>query len=425
MNNQNLWDHLPGADTIRRVVLPNGIIILTKSDFNSPSVVISGYLNSGSIHDPDEKLGLSLYTSYALMRGSVFHRYRRIYNDLESVGASLGISSSIQTTSFGGKSLVEDLPLLLKILSEVARWPIFPPIQLKILLSQIITGLQIREQDTGERASLKFDEILFPNHPYGRSEEGSIETLRRIKRSDLVKFHQQFYGPSGMVITIVGAIEHEKAVDLVYQALGDWENPIWVQPPTIPEVPNRNFSYREHISIPGKFQTDIILGSYGPQRTSKEFLIASLGNNILGQFGMMGRIGEAVREKSGLAYYASTALNAWQSAGSWEITAGVNPTNIEKTIEIIQNEVSRFVSEPVSDQELADSKSNLIGLIPLSIESNAGVANAIIRMERYKLGLNYLREYPGIISDISKGQILQVSRKYLDPTKLVIISAGT
>lgn len=425
IDNQNMWNHLPGEDTINRVVLPNGIIVLTKSDFNSPSVVISGYLNSGSIHDPEEKLGLSLFTSYALMRGSVLHRYRRIYNDLETAGATLGFSSSIQSTSFGGKSLVEDLPLLLRTLSEAIRWPIFPPVQLKILLSQIITGLQIREQDTAERASLKFDEVLFPNHPYGRSEEGSIETLSRIKRSDLVKFHQQFYGPSGMVITIVGAIEHQKAVDLVYRTLGDWENPIWVPPPIIPEVPNKKFFYDEKISIPGKFQTDIIMGSYGPQRTSKEFLVASLGNNILGHFGMMGRIGEAVREKSGLAYYASTALNAWQSAGTWEITAGVNPNNIAKTIEIIQKEVFRFVSEPVSDEELADSKSNLIGLIPLSIESNAGVANAIIRMERYKLGLNYLREYPSMISGISKEQILQVSQKYLDPNHLVIISAGT
>jgi zinc protease len=425
MNNQNMWNHLPGEDSIKRVVLPNDIIVLTKSDFNSPSVVISGYLNSGSIHDPKEKLGLSLFTSYALMRGSIFHRYRRIYNDLETAGAAMGFSSSIQSTSFGGKSLIEDLPLLLNTLSEATRWPIFPPNQLKILLSQIITGVQIREQDTGERVSLRFDEVLFPDHPYGRSEEGSIETLRRIRRSDLIKFHQQFYGPSGMVIAIVGAIEHQKAVDLVYRALGDWKNPVWVPPPTIPEVPNRKFSYREHIPISGKFQTDIIMGSYGPKRTSEEFLIASLGNNILGQFGMMGRIGEAVREKSGLAYYASTTLNAWHSAGTWEITAGVNSNNIDKTIEIIQNEISRFVNEPVSNQELDDSKSNLIGLIPLSIESNAGVANAIIRMERYKLGLNYLREYPGIISGISKEQILQVSQKYLDPENLVIISAGT
>lgn len=425
MDHQNLWNHLPGEDNIQRVEFPNGIIVLTKSDFNSPSVILSGYLNCGAIHDPEIKLGLSLFTSFALMRGSVLHSYRKIYNELETVGATLGFGSSIQTTSFGGKSLVEDLPLLLKTLAEAVRWPIFPPIQLKILLSQMITGLQIREQDTSERASLKFDEILFPNHPYGRADEGTLQTLNRIKRSDLVKFHQQFYGPAGMVIAIVGAIEHKHAVDLVYQALGDWENPIWESPPPIPEVPNKKISHREHIKIPGKLQTDMIIGSYGPSRTSKEFLIASLGNNILGQFGMMGRIGEAVREKSGLAYYASTALNAWQSAGTWEITAGVNPNNIEKTIEIIRNEVLRFVSEPVSDYELADSKSNLIGLIPISIESNAGVANAIIRMERYQLGLNYLREYPKIISGISKEQILNVATKYLDPTKLIIISAGT
>jgi len=140
---------------------------------------------------------------------------------------------------------------------------------------------------------------------------------------------------------------------------------------------------------------------------------------------MMGRIGEAVREKSGLAYYASTALNAWQSAGTWEITAGVNPNDIETAIEIIQKEIERYVTEPVSNQELEDSKANIIGLIPLSIESNAGVASAIIRMERYKLGLNYLREFPGIISNISSDEILTVSKKYLDPSKLVIVSAGT
>ncbi len=425
MKNQNLWSHLPGEDNIQRVELPNGIILLTKSNFQSPTVIISGYLNCGALHDPKEKLGLSLFTSFALMRGSVFRRYRKIYNELESAGATLGFGSSIQTTSFGGKSLVEDLPLLLKILSEAVRWPVFPPLQLKILLSQMITGLQIREQDTAERASMRFDEILFPNHPYGVVEEGTIESLKRIKRSDLVKFHKQFYGPAGMVITIVGAIDHTQAVELIYQALGDWENPIWLPPPTIPEVPNKKFAYREHINIPGKSQTDIIMGSYGPRRTSPEFLIASLGNNILGQFGMMGRIGEAVREKSGLAYYAATALNAWQSAGSWEITAGMNPNNIDQTIKIIQNEIARFVSEPVADEELADSKSNLIGLIPLSIESNAGVANAIVRMERYKLGLNYLREYPGILSEISKEQILQVSQKYLDPNRLITISAGT
>jgi zinc protease len=425
MNNQTLWNHLPGEDTINRVELTNGITVLTKSDYNSPSFIISGYLQCGSIHDPKEKLGLGLLTSYALMRGTVLRRYRRIYHALETAGATLGFGASVQSTSFGGKALVEDLPLIIKTLSESIRWPIFPPTQLRILLSQIFTGLQMREQDTSERSSLRFDEVLFPNHPYGLPEEGTMETLSTIKRSDLVKYHRQFYGPSGMVIAIVGAIETNQVVDLLNKELGDWNNPGWIAPPEIPSVPISKFSFREHIPIPGKFQTDLILGSYGPQRTSSDFLVASLGNNILGQFGMMGRIGEAVREKSGLAYYASTALNAWQSAGTWEITAGVNPNDIETAIEIIQKEIERYVTEPVSNQELEDSKANIIGLIPLSIESNAGVASAIIRMERYKLGLNYLREFPGIISNISSDEILTVSKKYLDPSKLVIVSAGT
>jgi len=74
---------------------------------------------------------------------------------------------------------------------------------------------------------------------------------------------------------------------------------------------------------------------------------------------------------------------------------------------------------------LEDSKANMIGMIPLSIESNAGVASAIVRMERYNLGLNYLREFPELISRISKQDILSVAKKYLDPKKMVIISAGT
>jgi len=424
-SSNQFWKHLPGEENIHRVQLSNGIIVLTKSNFDSPSIVLSGYLSCGSIHDPVEKWGLGLFTSYALMRGTRNRSHGKIYKDLETVGASLGFGSSIQSTSFGGKSLVEDLPLLLQILSDAIQHPTFPNNQLRLLLSQMIAGLQIREQDTGERASLKFDEVLFPNHPYGKSEEGTIETLSKIKQSDLIKFHQQYYGPSGMVIALVGAIDHENAVNLIEKELGSWINPEWIAPPIIPGVKINKFQHREHIPIAGKYQTDIIMGSYGPKRTSDEFLIASLGNNILGQFGMMGRIGEAVREKHGLAYYASTALNSWQSAGTWEITAGVNPNNIEKAIEIIQQEISRFVKEPVSDHELEDSKSNLIGIVPLSVESNAGVANAIIRMERYQLGLNYLREYPRIISEINKEQILEIARKYLDPTKLITITAGT
>ena len=144
-------------------------------------------------------------------------------------------------------------------------------------------------------------------------------------------------------------------------------------------------------------QTDIYMGASGPLRKAPEYLAASLGNSVLGQFGMMGRIGDVVREQSGLAYYAYSSLSAGVGPGSWEVSAGVNTANVDKAIDLIREEIERFVAEGVSAEELADSQANFIGRLPLSLESNMGVANALINIERYDLGLDYYRRYADLV----------------------------
>jgi zinc protease len=143
---------------------------------------------------------------------------------------------------------------------------------------------------------------------------------------------------------------------------------------------------------------------------------ASLGNNILGQFGMMGRVGEVVREKSGLAYYAYSSLSAGTGPGSWEVSAGVNPQNVKKTLELIKDEMKRFVQEGVSEEELADSKANFIGRLPLSLESNGGVANALLNID--------YRRYPAFVNEITREDISSTARKFIDVDRLAIAVAG-
>jgi zinc protease len=179
------------------------------------------------------------------------------------------------------------------------------------------------------------------------------------------------------------------------------------------------------VDIPGKSQADLVVGSLGPRRSSEDYLACSLGNSILGQFGLMGRIGDSVREKAGLAYYAYTSLNAWIESGSWEVSAGVNPENVNKATKLILEELKRFTSEPVSREELEENQSNFIGRLPLSLESNSGVANAILNLERFQLGLDYFQRYKGLIESVTPEQILQAAGKYIDPEKMVIVSAGS
>lgn len=415
---------LPGLEDIHRAILSNGITILSRSNFSSPSVVVSGYFASGALFEPDDKLGLADFVCLALMRGSAKRDMQQIFDALESVGAGFGYDSGTYSSSFSGRSLAEDLPLLLDILSETIRFPSFPIDQIERLRVQLLTGLAIRAQDTVDMSELVFDEILFKGHPFSRPEDGWPHTIQAITRKDLRDFHHRTFGPRGMVITIVGALEPNKAVESVQRALGGWKNPAQEEQPKIPDQgPLKKTKRRVH-RITGKSQSDLVIGTIGPQRKDTGYLAASLGNSILGQFGMMGRIGGIVREKSGLAYYASSSLSAGIGPGTWTVSAGVSPIHVEKVVDLIISELIRFVKAGVTKQELSDNQDNYVGRLPLSLESNGGVAGALINIERNELGLDYYREYESKIRVVRCQDVQEVAAKYIDPQRLAIAIAG-
>ena len=416
---------LPGPEDIHRKVLPNGITVLCRANFNSPSVAITGYVNAGSLFDPDTKLGLADFAASAFMRGTEKHNFDSLYNELEAVGASLGFSAGVHTTGFQGRALVEDLPLLLGLFSETLRQPNFPDEEVEKLRHQLLTGLAIRAQDTSAMADLTFDEILFHAHPYARPEDGFPETIQAITRQDLTEYHRNSFGPRGMIIAVVGAVEPKKAMDSISRVLGDWENPNQVDPPKMPELKHLDEMVKRHIRIDGKSQADLIIGTNGPRRIDEDYMAAALGNSALGQIGMGGRIGAAVREKAGLAYYAYSNLSAGLGPGSWSVSAGVNPANLKKASDLIVKELKRFVKVGVTKEELSDSQANFVGRLPLSLESNSGVAGALINIERYALGLDYYRRYPDLVKSVTRADVLEVARKYIDTECLAIAVAGS
>ena len=415
---------LPGPDDITRLKISNGIVVLARPNFNSPSVALTGYLAAGAIFDRDEKLGLADFTASALMRGTTQRDFQGIYDALESAGASLGFDSGTHTTTFGGKALAEDLDLLLELLSEALRQPVFPDEQVERLRAQLLTGLQIRAQDTGEMASMAFDQIVYAGHPYSRPEDGYIETVQAITRQDLVDHHRRYFGPRGMVIVVVGAVEPTRVIERVEKALGDWRNPEQPEQPALPPLSPLLATQSQRVEIPGKYQSDIVMGVAGPPRRSPEFMAASLGNSVLGQFGMMGRIGDVVRERAGLAYYASSSLSGGLGPGPWSVSAGVAPANVDKVIDLIREEIARFVSAPVLAEELADSQANFIGRLPLTLESNSGVAGALLNLERYRLGLDYYRRYHDLVQAVTVDNVLEAARRYLHPDQMGIGIAG-
>jgi zinc protease len=227
-----------------------------------------------------------------------------------------------------------------------------------------------------------------------------------------------------MILVIVGAVQAEAAIHLVERHFGDWRNPDQPLLPELPPLSALTAAQTQLHTMPGKSQSDLVWGIPGPSRLAEDWHAANLANNILGVFGMYGRIGAEVREKRGMAYYSFSRLDGGLGPGAWRVVAGVNPANLEAAVDTIQSEIRRLVTEPVSDQELADNKANFIGRLPLQLESNEGVAGTLLMMERYELGLDYVQRYASMINAVTVEQVLTAAQRYLNPDVYVLAVAG-
>ncbi|HEY46941.1 MAG TPA: insulinase family protein [Anaerolineae bacterium] len=415
---------LPGPDSILRRELENGIVVLARENFASPSVVISGYLVAGSLGETRQEAGLAYLTAQALMRGTKVRSFNQIFESIESIGAVLSLGASTHITFVQGKALAEDLQILLSLLSEVLRTPTFPKTQIERLKGEHLTSLAIRDQDTGARAQLAFDELAYKKHPYSLPTSGYKDTISEISTTNIRAFYRQCFGPQGMVLVVVGAVEAQKAVEAVEGALGGWRNPEQHTHPDLPPIGKPSGLLRKVVYLPGKSQCDIVLGTPGPSRFDEDYMAASLGNSILGRFGMYGRIGDAVRESAGLAYYAYSSVTGGHGPGPWQVVAGVNPNGVEKAIDLILTEIRKLVTKRVTKQELVENQANYIGRLPLQLESNEGVAGSLLHIERYSLGLDYYQCFPDLVAAVTRDDVIRAAKRYLDPDHLAIAIAG-
>ena len=415
-----------GPETVHRVQSANGITVLVRPNPSAPVAVLEGCLRAGSVDEAAEKAGLASFTASLVSRGSAHYDFDRYNEAVESVGASISVSGGSHVTSFGSECLVEDFPLIVEILADTLRRPTFPPEHVERVRGQWLVRLQEREQSTRSVSYRRFNEMIYGDHPYGLPTSGYIETIEGISRDDVVDFHRKNYRPNQAIIVVSGDVEPQEAVGLLDCHFGDWEvGEMPVAPAaSIPPVAPAEGINRKDVSMPGKVQTDVVIGCLAIARTDPDYYAVQVANNIMGQFGMMGRLGENVRERQGLAYYSYSALDADIGVGPWVAFAGVNPQNVDQAIDSILHEFERMGREPVSDEELSDSVANMTGTLPLRLETNDGVASILLNMEWYGLGLDYLQTYRQRIRAIAKEDVQRVAAEYLRADSYTLVTAG-
>ncbi len=407
-----------------RHTLPNGMVALILQNTNSPTVSVRGDVRVGSAHEHDDQAGIAVLTGGALIRGTERRTFQQIVSETEERGATVNAGGGVHSSGFGGRSLSEDLPLVLEILSDMLITPTFPAHEVDRLRNQFLMGLRESEQETRVQASRALRAMLYPpGHPYSRLSSGSAATVQHLTRNDAAAFHG-LYHPAATTLAVVGDVDPAQVIDLLEQTFGRWEK---AEPPvqrSIPEVPPLEGVQRRDIPMAGKIQSDVIWAVHGIARANPDYYTASVANMILGRIGLGGRLGDNVRERQGLAYYCGSSLDADVIAGPWTALAGVAGANVERTIAAILHEIRTFAADGPDAQELSDAQDYMAGSMVLGLETNDGLAGTLLGIERHKLGFDYIARYPSIIRSITAEQVRDVVQRYLSTESYAVAIAG-
>ena len=418
---------LPRSDRhpFEQAELSNGITVLGQVRPHSPSVDVRIRLDAGAVRDPAEQSGLAAFTARGLLRGTSSLSFEQLNERTDSLGASLGVDGGRHHTEIAIRSLVEDLPVLLDLAADVVRRPTFPNDEIDTVRAQILSGIREADNDTGSRASRAFRQLLFPApHPLGRRVAGELDTVAGISRDRLAQFHATQLGPAGAVIAVVGGVDSfAEVVTLIDRSFGDWSASA-LHSPDITFPPPPVTSIESRVTIPGKSQADIVLGLPTVPRNHPSYYALDMANLILGRLGLMGRLGATVRDQQGMAYYASSHLEPGLEGSLWISRAGVDPANVERAIDGVLTELRRIREELVREEEIEDAKSYLVGVLPLALESNAGVAATLLNIHRYGLGLDYIDRYPSIVRALTREDLLITMQQALNSDVIAIAVAG-
>jgi zinc protease len=412
-----------GLSPLRRS-FDTGATVLIQQTATHPAVTLYATLPAGSGFDADGLLGRSNFLARVIDRATEHRTAEQLAEELDGRGVTLNVGVTRHLLSLACTCLAEDLPAMLDIVADVLRYPTFPPDQVERRRTAIVTSIRQDEDNPAAVAAEGLMRLIYPDgHPYGRPAKGTVDSVQRITRDDLIGLYDAQIGAGALRFVVVGDVEPEATYDRVERAFADWRVPGRppLQPPPAPRARDRQ---RQSTTMPGKAQSDIAYGFATITRRDPRYFPLTLLNNVLGQYALGGRLGDNIRERQGMAYYVFSSFDANVAEGPLVIRAGVNPANVERTIRAIDDEVERMAKAGVTAQELADSKRYLIGSMPRTLETNSGIALFLHDADYFGLGLDYDRRLPDLLDAVTLDEVNDVARTFLSSDRAAIWVAG-
>ncbi|UXM94877.1 insulinase family protein [Bartonella sp. HY329] len=407
------------AIEIKEVTSPKGIKLWLVEDQSVPLVALQFSWVGGTTQDPEGKEGLVNLMSGLFEEGAGDLKSLEYQAKLDDIGADIAFDANRDKISGSLRVLEQNRDEAINFLKLALDKPRFDQDAIDRIREQIVTSIKGSERDPMTIGQNKFNAMLYGKHPYSRRGEGTIDSLAKINRDDIIAAHKNILARDNLKIGLVGPINEQQAGELVDKLFGDLP-----EKATLIEIPDAQLQLGGMTNVNYDLpQTTLALVYPGIKRSDKDFFAAYLMNDILGGSGLTSRLFAEVRDKRGLAYGVSSNLVNYDHAAALTISTATRAEKAEESLKTIRNEIKNLVENNITADELKNAKSFVVGSYAVNnLSSSSSIASVLVGLQQENLPIDYIEKRADLINGVTLDDVHEVAKKIFkdEPALLVV-----
>jgi len=409
---------------VDRVVLENGMILYLLEDHDLPIFNITARIRTGAIYEPQEKAGLASLTGFVMRSGgTVSMPADKMNEELEFMAASVETAIDRESGSANLSTLRKDIDKSLKIFADVLMNPAFPEDKIRMRKDEVIESIRRENDNPAQIAQREFRKIMYDSkHPYSRKVEGTLESIEKIARDDMIAFHKKYFHPNNIILGISGDFNKDEIIKKLNTVFAGWKKEE-IQFPEVPKV-DRRFEKAVFYVYKDINQANVIMGHLGIHRKSPDYFPVMIMNFILGGGSFTARIPGRIRSDEGLAYSAYSAFQTSRDIGMFFVSCQTKLESTNRVISIALEETEKIRKSPIDKEELTQAKETFMNQFVFRFTTSASIVGQKVDIEYEELPLTYLETYLDNVQSVTHEDVQRVARKYLHPDEIKILVVG-
>lgn len=406
---------------ITRVMSPGGIEAWLVRDTTLPLIAMEFAFMGGAAQDPADKPGVASLTASLLDEGAgdmtaeVFHR------TLADKAIELHFDANRDEMRGSVRTLSENRDAAFDLLRLSVTAPRFDTEAVERIRTAQLAALRRRSTEPNAIASERWFATAFPNHPYGRPVDGSLQSVPAITRDDLVGFARKTLARGNLKVAVVGDITPEELGQQLDRVFGT----LPAQPTLVPvaDVKPKGLGTVDVVPLDVS-QSVVMIGTDGLDRQDPDFIPAYVLNHILGGSAFSSRLFKEVREARGLAYSVYSYQVALEHVGLWFAGTATKNERAAESIRIIADEFRKMLDEGPTQTELDEAKSYLTGSYALRFDTSSKVAGQLLQIQIDKLGIDYIDRRNALIEAVTLADLKRVAQRLAGAKSTLTVVVG-